>query len=470
LEEEVAMTRAETIFALASGGGQAGIAVIRISGEGAGGALTALSGAALPEPRVAAHRRLYPPKEGAGRCDGEATGAAPLDEGLVLWFPAPRSFTGEDVAELHIHGGRASVEAISAALASIEGLRPAEPGEFTRRAFENGKMDLTQAEALADLVAAETEAQRRQAMDQLSGTQAALYDGWRADLIAVLGEVEASIDFSEEDLPESLLESIDSRVTVLKNNINQYLNDNHAGERLRAGLTAVILGAPNVGKSSLLNRLAGRDVAIVAETAGTTRDVIEVHLDLGGFPVTIADTAGLREAEGAIEEEGIRRARARGAAADIKILVFDAGEWPDLDPETAALIDDDALIICNKTDLRDPRQNGKELHYVGEDGVKYPTYCVSAKKGLGLSEALRALQSMAGALFSHAGPAPLTRARHRVALCKTVAALDRIGVDKPLELIAEDLRLAARGLGRITGRVDVEDILDRIFAEFCIGK
>ena len=471
------MMTADTIFALASGAGHAGIAVIRISGARAGEALEALLHAPSPTPRMATHRRLYAPKgKGGGQEDGETGkdggegGDGLLDDGLVLWFPAPRSFTGEDVVELHIHGGRASVEAVTGALAGMTGLRPAEPGEFTRRAFENGKMDLTQAEALADLVAAETESQRRQAMRQLSGALAARYDGWRAVLIAILSDVEASIDFADEGLPEGLADAVLSRISALKEEINQHLEDGHRGERLRVGLSAVILGAPNVGKSSLLNRLAGREAAIVAETGGTTRDVIEVHLDLGGFPVSIADTAGLRQADGAIEKEGIRRALARARAADIKVLVFDAREWPQLDPETAALIDADALVLCNKADLRDPRSGSRESLYIDDTSGKTTIYCVSAKTEAGLPEALDALEAMVRVRVGTGTQAPLTRARHRAALAETVAALGRIGTQKPIELIAEDLRLAARWLGRITGRVDVEDILDRIFAEFCIGK
>ncbi len=471
------MMTADTIFALASGAGDAGIAVIRVSGGRAGAALTALTRAALPAPRLATRKRLYTPngtgptgrhrEPGGGAFDD--TGDV-LDDGLVLWFPAPGSFTGEDVAELHIHGGRASIEAVSTALAGIDGLRPAEPGEFTRRAFENGKMDLTQAEALADLVAAETEAQRRQAMAQLSGALAARCEAWRTALIAVLSDVEASIDFADEDLPQGLAEGVQSRVVALKDDINQYLDDGHKGERLRLGLTAVILGAPNVGKSSLLNRLAGRDAAIVHETAGTTRDVVEVYMDLGGLPVSIADTAGLREARDAVEEEGIRRALERARAADIKVLVFDARVWPDLDPETAALIDADALVMCNKADLRDPRTRSQETLYIDGESGKTPVYCVSAKTEAGLPEALEALEAMARERVGGGTSAPLTRARHRAALTETVAALDRMGAEKAVELIAEDLRLAARSLGRMTGRVDVEDILDRIFAEFCIGK
>jgi len=461
------MTEGDTIFALASGAGAAGVAVIRVSGPDAGTALQALLRGPLPQARMATHARLYLPDAAAG---DEAGGDRVLDEGLVLWFPGPHSFTGEDVAELHIHGGRACLEAVTLAFAAVGGLRPAEAGEFSRRAFENGKMDLTRAEALADLVAAETEAQRRQAMGQLMGALAARYDGWRAELVGLAGEVEAGIDFADEELPHGLLEGIFPKITALADEISAHLADGHGGERLRSGLTAVILGPPNVGKSSLLNRLAGREAAIVAATAGTTRDVIEVHLDLQGMPVTVADTAGLRAAAEAVEEEGVRRARAWAESADIKIIVFDARDWPDLDPAGASLIDQDSLVIVNKTDLGDPRTIPTEQLYIGSGEDKTTVYCVSAKTEAGLSDALEGLSAMVGARLGPGLSAPLTRARHRQALEDTLSALQRIEPGKAIELNAEDLRLAARALGRITGRVDVEDILDRIFAEFCIGK
>ena len=474
------MTAGDTIFALASGAGVAGIAVIRVSGPHAGAALRALLRGPLPVARVATHARLYlpvasamGPAASAMGPGGGARGAGEdgvLDEGLVLWFPGPHSFTGEDVVELHIHGGRACLEAVTRALAAVGPLRPAEAGEFSRRAFENGKMDLTQAEAIADLVGAETEAQRRQAMGQLMGALGARYDGWRSRLVGLAGEVEAAIDFADEDLPQGLAEGVFPKVTALGDEISAHLADGHRGERLRSGLTAVILGPPNVGKSSLFNLLAGREAAIVAATAGTTRDVIEVHLDLHGLPVTVADTAGLRGALEAVEEEGVRRARARAESADIKIIVLDARDWPDVDPAAASLIDGDCLVMVNKIDLRDPRHTPAETLYIGDGKSKTAVYCVSAKTEAGLPDALEGLAAMARERLGPGRSAPLTRARHRQALEDTLSALRRIDPGKAIELNAEDLRLAARGLGRITGRVDVEDILSRIFAEFCIGK
>jgi tRNA modification GTPase len=462
----------DTIFALATAPGMAGVAVMRISGPGARAAVESLTRGPVPEPRFAALRRFYA-LPGDAPLDGKDAATqedSPIDDGLVLWFPAPASFTGEDVAEFHIHGGRACIEGLTQVLAAIPGLRPAEAGEFTRRAFENGKLDLTRAEALADLVAAETEGQRRQAMEQFQGALADRYESWRATLIGLLGELEAAIDFSDEELPEDLIPGVFPGISALKGEVEAHLDDNRRGERLREGLRAVILGAPNVGKSSLLNKLAGRDAAIVSETAGTTRDVIEVHLDLAGLPVTVADTAGLRQGAEDVEVEGIRRARARAAEADIRILVFDAEAWPYLDPETEGLIDGTSLLILNKVDLCHPRKNASEMLHVGVGSEKTPIYSVSARTEAGLAEALAALESMARARIGPGRSAPITRARHRAALEETLLALRRTAPERPVELNAEDLRLAARSLGRITGRIDVEDVLDHVFREFCIGK
>ncbi|MBL6941160.1 MAG: tRNA uridine-5-carboxymethylaminomethyl(34) synthesis GTPase MnmE, partial [Rhodospirillales bacterium] len=308
------MSGEETIFALASGAGRAGIAVIRLSGPAAGKALERLSGGGLPVPRQATRTSFQCPKNQD----------TVLDDGLALWFPAPASFTGEDVAELHIHGGPAVIGAIVSALAGLPGLRPAEAGEFSRRAFENGKFDLTAAEGLADLIDAETDAQRRQAQRQSRGELGRLYDNWAERLIRAQALSEADIDFSDEDIPDDLIGEALAIAAELDQEIAAHLDDGHRGERLRAGLYLAIVGPPNAGKSSLLNRLAKRDAAIVSDIAGTTRDVIDVHLDLGGYPVIVADTAGLREARDSIETEGVRRARERAGDADMKLAVFDA--------------------------------------------------------------------------------------------------------------------------------------------------
>ncbi|MCH7634701.1 MAG: tRNA uridine-5-carboxymethylaminomethyl(34) synthesis GTPase MnmE [Proteobacteria bacterium] len=447
--------REETIFALASAAGRAGVAVFRVSGPGAARAFVDLTRRALPPARRAVRVRLCSP----------ATGEV-LDDGLGLWFPAPKSFTGEDVAELHLHGGRAVEAAVTDALRGLEGLRLAEPGEFTRRAFENGKFELTAAEGLADLVNAETEAQRRQARRQLEGELGAIYEGWRARLIEALAHYEAVIDFTDEELPADLSRKVKHKMLGLKEEISQHLDDNRRGERLRDGIYIAIIGAPNVGKSSLLNALARRDAAIVAETAGTTRDVVEVHLDLGGFPVIVADTAGLREAADGVEREGIRRAEARAAEADIRLALFDITLWPELDAKTLGLVGDDTVPILNKADLLGPGQGPGAKERVGGR----PVVIASAKTGAGMAELLKCVESMVSHRIDLAGSPALTRARHRDALEQSVDALTRFAGASEEALAAEDLRLAARALGRITGRVEVDDILDVIFRDFCIGK
>jgi len=442
-----------TIFALASGGGRAGIAVIRVSGERAGEAWRRLTGRDLPPPRRLVRAGLNDP----------GTGEA-LDDGLGAWFAAPASFTGEDVVEFHVHGGPAVVAGVLAALGRLDGLRLAEPGEFTRRAFEHGRMDLTAAEGLADLVAAETAAQRRQALRQLEGGLARLYEGWRERLLGGLAHVEATIDFADEDLPGGLIEEVRREAGALRAAIAGHMADDRRGERLRAGVEVAIIGPANAGKSSLLNRLARREAAIVAETAGTTRDVIEVRLDLGGNPVTVADTAGLREGGDAVEREGVRRAAERARQADLKLAVFDATRWPEADGRTAALVDGDTLAVVNKVDLATPAPP------LSVGGV--PVLPISVRTGEGIEALMRSLAEAVAARCPAAGAPLMTRARHREALADCLAALDRFLAAEAAspELAAEDLRLAARALGRITGRVDVEDVLDVVFRDFCIGK
>ena len=450
-----------TIFALSTPPGRAGIAVVRISGPAAGSTLEALTGGPLPAPRLARLARLADPRSGA-----------PIDQGLVLWLPGPASFTGEDMAELHLHGGRAVVAGAVEALAGRPGLRPAEPGEFTRRAFDHGKLDLAEVEGLADLIDAETEAQRRQALRQMTGALSQLIQDWRARLLPALAHLEAAIDFPDEGLPGDLAQQVTAGLTELAGEIAAQLADEGRGERLRAGLQIAIIGPPNSGKSSLLNALAQRDAAIVSATAGTTRDVIEVHLDLAGYPVTLADTAGLREADeaggdahNAIEQEGMRRARQRAAEADLRLAVFDATTWPDLGPQALSLAEGETLVVLNKADLlTDSMVNETRIH-------GHPALALSAKTGQGLGALLEQLTGHVSARLGTTGADPaITRARHRQALEGCRAALERaVGADLP-ELAAEDLRLALRALGRITGQVDVEDLLDVIFRDFCIGK
>ena len=447
------MTRRRTIFALSSAKGRAGVCVFRLSGPGTRAAIEALTARPAPAPRHAALR------------DVRLADGTPIDRGLVLWFPAPASFTGEDVAEIHLHGGPAVISAMTRRLAELEDLRPADAGEFTRRAFANGKLDLTEAEGLADLIGAETEQQRRLALRQLSGELKQQYEHWRTDLIRALAHLEASIDFVDEDLPEGLAAEVRTRTTTLASAIEHHLADQRRGEIVRDGFTVVILGAPNVGKSSLLNALARRDVAIVSSIPGTTRDAIEVDLDLGGYAVTLIDTAGLRETTDEIESEGIRRARAKAEHADLRLGVVDAKSVDDsrVSPE---LSEGDAILL-NKSDLA-PNQTvpASASHY---------TLRISAKTGEGIDALLAWLEAQVIARIGATESMPMTRARHREALEDALAAMKRVPASltdsaPSLDLAAEDLRIAARALGRITGRVDVEDLLDVIFREFCIGK
>jgi tRNA modification GTPase len=441
-----------TIFALSSGRPPAAIAVVRVSGPRARTALTVLGGK-LPEPRKAALRRLRHPRT-----------KELLDEALVLWFPGPNTETGEDMAELHLHGGRAIVTAVQQVLGELSGFRLAEPGEFTRRAFEAGRLDLTAVEGLADLVFAETEAQRVQAMRQFTGALGERAENWRQRLIGALALVEARIDFSDEaDVPEDLISPALHVARELIEEIDKTLRDGHRGERLREGLVVAIAGPPNAGKSSLLNRLARREAAIVSPYAGTTRDVIEVHLDLGGYPVTLLDTAGVRESHDPVEQEGVRRARQRAEAADLVLWVEEASA---VDVAAVPGRDDskESWLVYNKTDLVDsiPKQSRKSQKSFG----------ISALTGAGIDRLIWAIAEFAVHFFA-AGEGPMvTRQRHREILGDVAEALRRAVAGGPAgeELIAEELRLAARALGRLTGRIDVEDVLDVIFRDFCIGK
>lgn len=414
-----------------------------MSGPQAGPALAAIVGR-LPAPRRAQHGRLRDPYDGTA-----------IDDAIVLWLPAPHSVTGEDVAELQVHGSRAVVTALLGVL-SRQGLRLAEPGEFTRRAFFNHKLDLVQAEAIADLVDAETEAQRRQARRQLDGELGAIYHGWSARLLRTLAHLEAAIDFPDEDLPPAIEAGVAAEIAALAAEIAAHLDDGRRGERLRDGITIAIIGPPNAGKSSLLNRLAQREAAITSPVAGTTRDVIEVMIDINGFPVILADTAGLRESGDLVEREGLRRALDRAEAAELRLFVFDARR-PEDAVGAAAWPGSETLLIANKIDLAQspaPPPGG---------------LAISALTGAGLDELIATLSGLLAADYDIASPL-LTRARHRAALEDARAALERALTAALLELRAEDLRLAWRSLGRITGAVEVEDLLDVIFADFCIGK
>ena len=444
------MAETATIFALSSGLGRAGIAVIRVSGPAASKALTDLAGL-LPAPRRAELALLHRPGE-----------QDPLDRALLLWFPGPRSFTGEDVAEFHIHGGRAVIQAVLETLSQVPGLRMAEPGEFTRRAFENGKIDLTAVEGLADLIDAETEAQRRQALSQSSGELGALYDGWRSRLIRALALTESALDFSDEgDVTEKAFAEAVADAQILRDAIQDHLTDRHRGEILRDGMRVVIAGPPNVGKSSLLNALARRDAAIVSEQAGTTRDAIEVRLDLDGYPVIVTDTAGIRKTAERVEQEGIRRTIRHASEADLILWLMEAGH-PDTDlPNDLQGQEDRSLRVLNKIDLAEngAAQSAADLR-------------ISCKTGEGVRDLTSRLAAEAGARIGVMKEPAVTRPRHRRELERCAESLDAFlrGEADALELRSEELRQAAQALGRLTGRIDVEDVLGEIFASFCIGK
>jgi tRNA modification GTPase len=442
----------DTIFALATAPGRAAVAVVRLSGPGSGAAVRALAGA-LPPPRLASLRTL------------RTAGGETLDQALVLWTPGPASYTGEDAAELHLHGGPAIVEGVVQALRDL-GPRLAEPGEFTRRAFENGKLDLAQAEAVADLVDAETTAQARQALGQLGGALSDRYEHWRAALVQALAMLEAAVDFPDEELPADVADRARPHLETLRDQIAAALADGARGQRVREGFRIALIGAPNAGKSSLLNALAGRDAAIVTATPGTTRDVIEVPLILAGYKVLLADTAGVRETAEEIEAEGVRRARAWAAAADLRLWVVDASASEGAWREARALVGPDDLLVLNKADL-DSGNDAPAASAMGVGGVN-----VSLATGRGLTELKglieqQVIADLAGAEFPLA-----TRLRHAESLTEAYQRLEQALADlePAVELAAENVRLAARALARVTGRIGAEDVLDVVFSSFCIGK
>ena len=450
---------AGTIFALATAPGRAAVAVIRLSGPLTGSAVKQMAGG-LPAPRRAALRTLRRPGDGLV-----------LDRALVLWFPGPASYTGEDCAEFHVHGGHAVVEGVVEALVAL-GLRLAEPGEFTRRAFQNSKLDLSQAEAVADLVEAETEAQRRQALAQLDGDLARRHAAWRAVLVEALAVLEAAVDFPDEEVPETVADEAAPALRALASELDAALVDADRGERIRDGYRVVLVGAPNAGKSSLLNTLAGRDAAIVMPTPGTTRDVIEVQQNLAGFRVTLSDTAGLRVTRQSVEMEGVRRAQARAAEAALRIWVVDGAARDEAWKEAASTVRAGDLCVINKQD----RPAGAAAAAARSWATTHGLTCLdlSLLAGFGVAELkawliARVTSDLTGEEFPAA-----TRARHRHDLAAARAhlarALHALAAPAEVELAAEDVRLAARNLARISGRIDPEDVLDRVFARFCIGK
>jgi tRNA modification GTPase len=439
--------RDQTIFALSSGRPPSAIAIVRVSGPQASAALKVLAGK-TPAPRMATRALLR-----------DAEGQA-IDDAVVLYFPGPASATGEDVAEFHVHGGRAVLASLLASLAAMKNLRAAEPGEFTRRAFEHGKLDLTEAEGLDDLVRADTDRQRRQALRQLKGLLGDKARDWRAQIIEAQAMIEAGIDFSDEgDVPSELIAPAVAKIRTLLAEIRDVLAAEARGERLREGLVVAIAGPPNVGKSTLMNQLARREVAIVSPHAGTTRDVIEVQLDLDGYPVTVIDTAGIRETDDPVEQEGVRRARARAAEADLVLWLSETDDSKV--PEDAC---SPVWLVRNKIDL------AKAPAAVSGNGD--PSFAISASRGDSLGELISALVGFAQEYFGSTEGGLITRVRQRELLLLAAASLERsvVAVREGEELAAEDLRSAAYALGRLLGQVDVEDILDVIFREFCIGK
>jgi tRNA modification GTPase len=448
--------RDQTIFALSSGRPPSAIAIVRLSGPRAGAALLNLAGK-MPKPRSAMRVQLRDP------------GGQPIDDAVVLWFPGPGSATGEDVAEFHVHGGRAILAALFAVLSTFENVRPAEPGEFTRRAFENGKLDLTAAEALDDLIHADTDRQRRQALRQLKGLLGEKAGDWRARIIEASALIEAGIDFSDEgDVPVELIAPALAKITSLLGEIQQTLAAQGRSERLREGLVVAISGPPNVGKSTLINLLARREVAIVSPHAGTTRDIIEVQLDLDGYPVTVIDTAGIRETDDPVEQEGVRRARMRAADADLVLWMTDARQAQHGIDARVSAKSTPVWLVRNKIDL-------------GEDfgaGGSFPpaaggiVFGISASRGDGVGDLIAALVDFAKDYLGSGEGGLIGRDRQRKLLEQTASSLQRsIAVlGQGEELAAEELRAASNSLGRLLGRVDVEDILDVIFRDFCIGK
>ncbi len=438
----------DTIFALASASGRAGVAVIRISGPKSTKVLQELTGKKLPVPRMASLRHLK-------NADG-----IKLDEALVFWFVGPKSFSGEDMVELHTHGSTAVIEAVSNTLYDL-GLRQAEPGEFTRRAFENGKLDLTEAEGLADLIDAESEGQRKQALRQMEGGLKHVYEGWRSKILDALAMVEGEIDFPDEgDVPEELAHRAVADLTELSEALKEALAKSDRGERVRSGLDIAIIGAPNVGKSSIINRLARRDAAIVSDEAGTTRDIVEVQMHISGIPVRVSDTAGLRETENLIEAEGVRRARLRAQDADLCLGVIDLSSDNSEVLDTLTVGD---FALYNKADLGDVKI---------PKNVSRETFLLSATTGSGFDELEDALEQEIKSRFSLTEQAGLTRSRHVECVRSALSALENTLANLSIapELAGADLRVALHAIKELAGESDIEAVLDRVFTQFCIGK
>ena len=442
-----------TIYALSSGPGISGIAVIRVSGKHTAEVVKKLTSARLPTPRVATLRKFN--KNGQKEM---------IDEGVILWFPAPNSYTGEDLAEFHVHGSRAVINAMHNAISKIKNCRLAEPGEFTRRAFQNGRINLLKAESIADLISSETEIQRKQALKIMSGKSSDRFNSWREKLIKILSHIEAKIDFPEEDLPKNILNMIQKTCREVEKDIKKTLNDQRVGERIREGFKISIVGPPNSGKSSLLNYLSKREAAIVSEIAGTTRDVIETHLNLDGYPVIVSDTAGIRNSKNEIEKKGIKIALKRAEDADLNLVIVSAKNVG-FSRVLTKLLKKNAILVVNKIDLIKVKLNNKFK--------KYDHILISIKKGKNLNKLISKIKSKLKNKFTTTEDILITRERHRQNLINCVQHLEKFQRKKStqdFDKAAEDLRLATRHLGMIVGKVDVEELLGSIFNDFCIGK
>ena len=442
-----------TIYALSTGPGVSGIAVVRVSGKEAAEVVKRLTGDDLPVPRVATLKKI-----------NYINTNNLIDEGVVIWFPGPNSYTGEDLAEFHVHGSRAVVSALHSSISGIKNCRLAEPGEFTKLAFQNGKINLLKAEGIADLVSAETEIQRKQAVEIMSGKSSNKFTSWRAKLLKILAHVEAKIDFPDEDLPKDILDEIQKTSNQVSKEIEKVLDDQKVGERIREGFKIAIVGPTNAGKSSLLNYLSKRDVAIVSEIAGTTRDVIETHLNLDGYPVVVSDTAGIRESKNEIEKKGIKLALNRAEDADLKLIIVDA-KSVDFTSVLKELIDENAILVVNKSDLL--------VGNINNELKKHDYILVSIKNNLNLDKLILKIKKKLENKFISYGDILITRERHRQHLEQCISHLKNFknkNGSEDYDKAAEDLRLATRHLGMIVGKVDVEEILGSIFNDFCIGK
>ncbi len=442
-----------TIYALSSGPGVAGIAVIRVSGKETTKVIKNITNNKLPHPRVATLTKFN--KNGSKEL---------IDEGVIIWFPAPNSYTGEDLAEFHVHGSRAVIKAMHLTISKIKGCRLAQPGEFTKRAFQNGRINLLKAESIADLISSETEIQRKQALKIMSGKSSDKYNSWRYNLKKILSHVEAKIDFPDEDLPKNIIKDIQKISNIVLREIKKTLNDQKVGERIREGFKIAIVGPPNSGKSSLLNYLSKREAAIVSEIAGTTRDVIETHLNLDGYPVIISDTAGIRSSKNEIEKKGIKIALKRAEDADLRLIIL-SSKNADFTSNLKALLNKNSILVVNKSDLIKGKLNSKFK--------KYDHVLISIKKDLNLNKLIAKIKNKIKINFSSNQDILITRERHRQNLVNCVYHLEKFQKKKSaqdFDKAAEDLRLATRHLGMIVGEVGVEELLGSIFNDFCIGK